>query len=148
MEYLQVDDHIHLERIKHSLAMVIFSAIDSNRSYLRKWLPFVDQTRKLADTEIFIKTAIAKPASERDDIYSIWYKGEFAGLIAYKDSDRINCKTEIGYWLIEKHQGKGIMTKATSKLVDFAFRNLNMNRVQIKVAVGNQKSSAIPKRLN
>lgn len=145
MEYLQVDDKIRLERIHILLAPTIFSAIEANRSFLRRWLPFVDQTRKLSDTEHFIKLIINAP--ETDDVYSIFYDGEFAGLIAYKDSDKLNHKTEIGYWLIERMQGKGIMTKSVSKLVDFAFRNLAMNRVQIKVAVGNKKSAAIPKRL-
>jgi ribosomal-protein-serine acetyltransferase len=148
MEYLQVDDNIHLERIKQILATVIFSAIEENRSFLRKWLPFIDQTRKVSDTEGFIRSVLDKPFAERDEVYTIWYKGEFVGLIAYKDTDRFNCKTELGYWMVEKFQGNGIMTKAASKLIDFAFRNLNMNRVQIKVAVGNLKSSGIPKRLN
>lgn len=127
------------------MAQTIYTAIDENRIYLRKWLPFIDQTRKLLDTEHFIKSVLSD--HESDDVYSIIYDGEFAGLIAYKDSDKMNHKTEIGYWLIEKMQGKGIITKSVSKLVDFAFRNLNMNRVQIKVAVGNHKSAAVPKRL-
>jgi ribosomal-protein-serine acetyltransferase len=148
MEYLQVDDDIHLETVKLSLAPIIFSAIESNRTFLKKWLPFIDQTRKISDTEDFINSVLDKPFKQRDNVYAIWYKGEFAGLIAYKDTDRMNCKTELGYWMIEKFQGKGIMTKSVSKLIDFAFRNLNMNRIQIKVATGNFKSAAIPKRLN
>ncbi|NQU84306.1 MAG: GNAT family N-acetyltransferase [Mariniphaga sp.] len=148
MEYLRIDDHLQLERIKLSYAEIIFEAINKNRTFLKKWLPFVDQTRKVSDTEDFIKSVLNIPLTKRDEIYSIWYKGEFAGLIAYKETDHLNCKTELGYWLIESFQGKGIMTKSVSKLVDFAFRNLNLNRVQIKVAVGNEKSSAIAKRLN
>jgi len=77
----------------------------------------------------------------------IWFKGEFAGLIGFKDTDPVNKKTELGYWIIEKMQGKGIVTNAVKKLVDYSFQNLKMNRVQIKVAVGNRRSSAIPKRL-
>jgi len=33
------------------------------------------------------------------------------------------------------------------KLVEFAFRNMEMNRVQIRCGVGNHKSAAIPRRL-
>ncbi|HOI48205.1 MAG TPA: GNAT family protein [Prolixibacteraceae bacterium] len=147
MEYLHLDDDLHLERIKPGHATTIFGAIDRDREYLRKWLPFVDQTRKLADTENFIRLLGIDSGKERDDVYCIWYKGEFAGLIGYKDSDPINHKTEIGYWLARHMQGKGIMTRCVEKLTDFAFRNLKRNRVQIKVAVGNAKSAAIPKRL-
>ena len=148
MEYLRIEDSLYLERIKPSLAPVIFGAIDANRESLRRWLPFVDQTQNVRDTETFINSVVEKSPADYNEVYSIWYREEFAGLIAYKDTDRINRKTELGYWIVEKFRGKGIMTKSVIKLIDFAFRKLNINRIQIKVAVGNLKSSAIPKRLN
>ena len=39
------------------------------------------------------------------------------------------------------------MTRATKTLIDFAFNNLNLNRVQFSCAVDNKKSCAIPERL-
>jgi ribosomal-protein-serine acetyltransferase len=126
---------------------IVFNSIDQNRKFLRKWLPFVDFTIKQSDTEKFIRSILDKPKASKDEVYAIWYKFEFAGLIGFKDTDYINDKTEIGYWLIEKMTGKGIATKATLKLVNLAFRNMEMNRVQIKCGIGNLKSSAIPRRL-
>lgn len=145
MEYLMVNDHIHLQQLRMAHAGIIFETIDRDRNYLRRWLPFVDQTRKPEDTKDFIKQL--QQNLRNDYVYTIWYKGDFAGLSGYKDSDPVNQRTEIGYWLAENMQGKGIMIQTVKKLVDFAFRNLNRNRVQIKVAIGNHKSSAIPKKL-
>jgi len=147
MEKLIIDDRQFLERIALSHVELIFNAIDQNRRFLRKWLPFVDFTNKLADTERFVRSLLEKSAANRDEVYVIWYKHEFAGLIGFKDKDRINDKIEIGYWLIEKMTGKGIATAATRKMVNLAFRNMDMNRVQIRCGVENDKSSAIPKRL-
>jgi ribosomal-protein-serine acetyltransferase len=145
MEYLMVNEHIHLQQLRVAHAGIIFETIDRDRNYLRRWLPFVDQTRKPEDTKDFIKQL--QQNLRNDYVYTIWYKGDFAGLAGYKDSDPVNQRTEIGYWLAENMQGKGIMIQTVKKLVDFAFRNLNRNRVQVKVAVGNHKSSAIPKKL-
>jgi ribosomal-protein-serine acetyltransferase len=39
------------------------------------------------------------------------------------------------------------MTAAVKALCDFAFQELNMNRIQIKCAVGNEPSKRIPRRL-
>lgn len=147
MEKLIIDDRQFLERIALSHVELIFNAIDQNRKFLRKWLPFVDFTNKVADTERFVRSLLEKSAANRDEVYVIWYKHEFAGLIGFKDKDRINDKIEIGYWLIEKMTGKGIATAATRKMVNLAFRNMDMNRVQIRCGVENDKSSAIPKRL-
>ena len=80
-------------------------------------------------------------------MYAIWYNMEFSGLIGFKDTDWANNKTELGYWLAEKMQGKGIITRCSSALVKYAFKKLGMNRIQIKVAKGNEKSEAIPARL-
>ena len=39
------------------------------------------------------------------------------------------------------------MTKACRALIRYAFEQLQLNRVEIRVAVGNYKSRAIPERL-
>lgn len=147
MEHIRIDEYLRLESIKMSMANTIFETINNERSFLRKWLPFVESTKKLSDTEQFIKSVIRQKNSRKDEIYTIWYKEEFAGLIGFKETDWINRKTELGYWISEKMQGKGIVSKAVNELLRFSFQKLKMNRVQIKVAVGNEKSSKIPKRL-
>lgn len=147
MESLTINNHLFLETISLSHVGLIFNAIDQNRNFLRKWLPFIDFTLEEADTEQFVRSILEKPSSQRDEVFVIWYKYEFAGLIGFKDADRVNHKIEIGYWLIEKMTGKGIVTAATTKMLAIAFRDLNMNRVQIRCGVGNEKSSAIPRRL-
>lgn len=147
MEKLTINDNQFLEKLSISHVESLFNTIDQNRKFLRKWLPFVDFTNKIADTERFVRSILEKPVDKRDEVYVIWYKYEFAGLIGFKDADRINDKIEIGYWLTEKMTGKGIATLAVHKMVNLAFRNMDMNRVQIRCGVGNVKSSAIPRRL-
>jgi ribosomal-protein-serine acetyltransferase len=146
MEHIRVDNNIRLENIKPSMAQVIFETIDRDRNYLRNWLPFVDSSKQVSDTEAFI-ASVTNKSNTKDIIYSIWYKEEFAGLIGFKDSDWINRKTEIGYWLAERMQGKGIITSCAEILIKYAFHKLKLNRIQIKVAEKNTRSSSIPKKL-
>ena len=47
----------------------------------------------------------------------------------------------------KSHQGKGIMTRVVKALIDYAFDQLALNRVEILVAFNNIKSRAIPERL-
>jgi ribosomal-protein-serine acetyltransferase len=147
MEYLHIDDDLHLAALKFSHAPLVYLAIEENRKYLRRWLPFVDQTRRKEDTETYIRMLLSEKEKSENEVFTIWHKGDFAGLAGFKDMDFVNHKAEIGYWLIEKMQGRGIMTRTVRKMIDYGFRNLNFNRIQIKVAVGNQKSAAIPVRL-
>jgi ribosomal-protein-serine acetyltransferase len=147
MEHIPVNKSIRLETVKLSMASVIFDTIERDRKHLQTWLPFVEMTQKISDTEKFIQSIVNQPPGKKDDIYSIWFNEEFAGLIGFKDTDWINKKTELGYWLAENMQGKGIVTLCLRKLIRYTFQKLKLNRIQIKVAVGNTKSAAIPKKL-
>ena len=146
MEHIRINDKIRLEEIKLSMAKVIFDTIERDRDYLMEWLPFVEMTKQVSDTESFIKSVI-NGSSIKNSIYSIWYKEEFAGLIGFKDTDWVNRKTELGYWLAKPMQGKGIVLTCVKKLINYAFISQKLNRVQIKVAEKNTKSEAIPIRL-
>lgn len=143
MEHIRVSDKIRLEEIKLSMAQVIFDTINNDREYLQEWLPFVEFTKRVEDTEAFISSMMSL-RNKKDNIYSIWYKEKFAGLIGFKDTDWVNRKTEIGYWLAEKMQKKGIISNCIEKLIKYAFKSQKMHRIQIKVAEGNTKSEAIP----
>ena len=147
MNKLVVNKNVKLEKLKYSHAFQIFQAIDQNREFLSKWLPFVQQTYTQEDTEAFVRSVIADNTDHREEIFVVWYGDYFAGLIGLKYTDHLNLKTEIGYWLVNSMTGKGIMTNSVKTLIDYIFSVMNMNRVQIKCGVGNDKSSAIPKRL-
>lgn len=147
MEKLIVNSKIALEPLKFSHAFQMFQAIDQNRAFLSPWLPFVQDTETQEDTESFIQSVTSVAPKDRDEVFVIWYNNRFAGLIGFKDTDRVNRKTEIGYWLIESMTGKGIIALSTKSLIEFAFSHLKMNRIVIRCGVGNYKSSAVPKRL-
>jgi RimJ/RimL family protein N-acetyltransferase len=80
-------------------------------------------------------------------VAGIWYEGRLAGVIGYHALDWENRTTEVGYWLGEEQQGKGLVTAACRALVDHAFGELGLNRVVISCATENKKSCAIPERL-
>jgi len=147
MDHLRVNPKVRLEAVNLSMAPVIFETIDRDRDFLIQWLPFVEYTQKISDTENFINSLAAQPGKKRDEVFAIWYKEEFAGLVGFKDTDWVNRKTELGYWLAQNMQGKGIITSSVEKLIGYAFKKLKMNRIQIKVAKGNSKSAAIPIKL-
>lgn len=144
---IRVNEHIVLKELSRSDAADIFYTINAERSYLGKWLPFVAYTKQPADTDAFVESVIGTPEENREFVFVIRYDDEFAGIIGFKDTDKINRKTEIGYWLSEHFQKKGIITLSLEQLLKLAFEKLDINRVQIRCAVGNTASSNIPKRL-
>ena len=128
-------------------ASVIWQAIDSHRDYLVTWLPFVAHLKREEDEEAFLAGVLAVPYAERNLVFIIEKDGEFCGLVGFVTTDLDNHRTEIGYWLLPEYQGKGVMTRCVDLLCRWAVENRSMNRIQIRCAVGNRPSNAIPCRL-
>lgn len=144
---LNIDNSTTLKQLKLSDSTDIFNLINNERDYLGKWLPFVAITKKVTDTEQFIKSIIETPDEKREYVFAIRRDNKFIGLIGFKDTDRSNAKTEIGYWLSEAYQKQGIITNAVKELCNFAFTTLNINRVVIKCAKENIPSINVANRL-
>ena len=128
-------------------AQAIFEAIDRNRDDLRRWLPFVDGLKTVADEQQFLHPILATPYEKREPVFVLKHGTELCGLIGFHFTDSANHRTEIGYWLLPAYRGKGIVTHAVRFLCRWAFQERGMNRIQIRCAVGNQPSNAIPRRL-
>jgi ribosomal-protein-serine acetyltransferase len=142
-----VSDNLTIKLLRQESAGIVFEAIDLYRLQLRTWLPFVDNTRKVEDTEAFINSVLSASGQKRDVIYEIWYDNLFAGIIAIKEIDEWNKRAELGYWLIPTFEGQGIMTACCKAIINFSFTKLGLNRIQIKAGLGNAHSSRIPERL-
>jgi len=150
MKQITVNNDIKLKSIELSDAEILFKTVDANREFLRTWLPFIDYVNKVEDEENFIKILLTPNDVWGEDVFLIYYRESFSGLISLKFNrlDRPNKKAEIGYWLAEAFQGKGIMTECCRRLIEYAFKELDLNRVQIKIASGNMPSIRVAERLN
>ena len=144
---IRIDDDTELRIYEERHAQELFDLVDRNRRYLREWLPWLDYETSVEDSKAFIKNALQQFANNEGFQMGIWYRGKLAGGIGYHQIDWANRKVEIGYWLGESFQGKGLMTKACRMLVTYAFKELGLNKVEIHCATGNIRSCAIPKRL-
>lgn len=147
MKIIVLDEFTVLQQVQLTDVPEIFHTIDSQREYMGRWLTFVEHTECEDDTRAVVELMVSVPPENMAYTFVIRQHGEFAGLIGLKDTDRMNIRTEIGYWLSEPFQGRGIMTSAVRALCGFVFDELSLNRVQIKCAVGNMPSNRIPQRL-
>jgi len=69
------------------------------------------------------------------------------GVIGYNQIDQGLAKVSIGYWLAERWQGNGIITRACQALVHHAFEEMGMEKVEISAALENEPSRAVCERL-
>jgi ribosomal-protein-serine acetyltransferase len=144
---LKVTDEIVLKVVEEQHAQGLFNLTDVNRQHLRKWLPWVDQTRFVADTSAFIALCSRQVSENNGFQVVIYFQDRLCGMIGHHGIDRPNRSTSMGYWLDASHQGKGIMTASCRAMINHAFRDLDLHRVVIRCATENRRSRAIPERL-
>ena len=138
---------VELRLLEERHAPAVYARIDRDRDYLREWLPFVDATTNEDDTLSFIRASLEQFSSNEGFAAGIWSNGELAGVIGTRKIDWLNRRVEVGYWIGREFQGQGIVTGACRVVVDHLLCELELNRVEIQCAAGNEKSAAIPRRL-
>jgi ribosomal-protein-serine acetyltransferase len=143
----KVNEQTELRLVDRQQTEELFHLLDSNRSYLRVWHPWVDLMRSTAEVEKLVAAWQQQYANNRGFCASIWYQGQLCGAINHLNVDWLNRTTTLSYWLDAQLQGKGIMTNSCRAFVAHAFNAWKLNRITIECAPENTRSRAIAERL-
>ena len=143
----KINPGLELRLLQPQDAATLFALVDANRAALREWLPWVDGTVKVADSEKFIAGALRDRAATRAFTSGIWSSGRLVGLIGHNRIDWANRIAFPGWWLVPEAQGQGIMTQCCQAVFAHAFEQLRVNRIVVGVATGNLRGQAIVRRL-
>ena len=127
-------------------ARELHALIEENRARLSRWLPWA-AAQTSEDTLEFIHRTRAQLAGNDGFQTAVVCDGKIGGMIGYVGVNWQHRSTTLGYWLGEEYQGRGTMTGAVAALVDHAISVWDLNRVEIRAAVENGPSRAIPERL-
>lgn len=140
-----------------------FPEFEAKDFYLREIIPNLDAENFLKyinhnEVKKFISkddlpTNLAKAEAELQYWANLFiYRRSFFWAIADKKTEDIigtvgfnsysvsNKRAEISYDLDYQYWGKGIMQKSLQLIIDFAFKKLNIKRIQATVAYNNQRS--------
>ncbi|MBK8608790.1 MAG: GNAT family N-acetyltransferase [Chitinophagaceae bacterium] len=144
---IQVDENISLEFLEEIHAEALLKLVNDNRTYLREWLPWVDGMQTVVNFRQYISNSKKQAADGTDFGYAIMVDRNIVGRIGLHHINQQNKIGEIGYWLADGMQGRGIITGCCKALIKYGFTELGLNRIEIKCGVGNDKSRAIAEKL-
>ncbi len=144
---LLVRENIILRTLEDADAQEFFDITKKNNTYLRKWLGWLDDDMTVEDTKKYIQESNKRFENKEGLDLGIFYEGKQIGGIGLFPWDTANKKISIAYWLVEEYQSKGIMTDSLKKVIEYAFTEMGLNRIEVTVALENVKSSALPKKL-
>lgn len=128
-------------------AAVLFALTNKNRTYLKRWLPWLDRTTAPDDSLRFVEGCRDRYANREALEAGLFSANKLVGMIGFNTIDWTARRSEIGYWIDAEYQGRGLVTQGCSTLIAHGFNALDLNRIEIRCATGNDRSRAIAERM-
>lgn len=103
----------------------------------------------IAQAHAFIEQSLADCAGGTGLRFAITLRetDEFIGSIKLYDFFDQNRRCDIGYALLPSHWGKGYLAEAMTALLDYAFLDLNLNRIEADIDPRNDASARLLERM-
>ena len=118
-----------------------------NREHLQTYMQWMTPEYSIENARKFVVEAIKNRLDKKTLGLALVRDGHVIGSTGFNRLDWNARVCEIGYWIDKDEEGKGIVTRACRAMIEYAFDELEMNRVEIRFSTENTKSAAIPERL-
>ena len=142
----QLDDEVILRRFIPEDAGKVFETVCRNAEHLTEFMHWMVPDYSLKMAEVFIDRSTIAANIKESLGYGFFRNDRLIGSIGFVHFDWKSRKTEIGYWIDRAEQGKGLVSKASKLLIEVAFNDFDMNRIEIRCSTLNERSAAIPRR--
>ncbi|MFI5171990.1 MAG: GNAT family N-acetyltransferase [Chitinophagales bacterium] len=126
-----------------------FNLIDRNRKRLETFFAgTVALTKNIEATKIHLDDIISKQTIGNFYSFVVIEKnsGNIIGSIQIKSLDWNIPKGEIGYYIDEAYEGKGITTKAVAKIIEYGFQNLKLAKLFLRANSENKGSVKVAEK--
>lgn len=144
---LALTDDVELRGLEPWQGDVFAAHLDANRAHLTRWLPWVESIVDVQSAAAWLQNYADKQSRDAGRIYGIWRGDELIGGVLFRTFDTEAGAAEIGCWLAQGAEGKGLMTAAARTLLNWAFEVRGLIRVYWQTATDNTRSIAVAKRL-
>ncbi|CAL9635417.1 GNAT family N-acetyltransferase [Streptomyces sp. enrichment culture] len=144
---LPLGDRALLRPLEPWQATEFLAHIDRARPGVDPWIPWATFSTDLASATATLQRYADRQAEDTGRIYGIWSDGTLVGGVMFTRFDSAAGVCEIGCWSEPAGEGRGLVTRACRALIDWAFRERGMSRVEWWVASGNTRSIAVARRL-
>ncbi|RTZ18147.1 N-acetyltransferase [Vibrio aquaticus] len=143
----RIDDELSIALVQESFAADYADIVYDQINYLSQWLAWPKICNREQDFRLFLQRVLHEYAEGKSMTCAIVYKGNIVGNCSFNTINHDTKCAEVGYWLSQDHQGKGIITRVVQHLINIAFNDFDMKKVQLSAAVDNLPSRRVAERV-
>jgi ribosomal-protein-serine acetyltransferase len=112
------------------------------------WMPWCHDQYTVADAEAWIQLTIQNMNSDIAYDFGI-FTGDgktLLGGVGLNQINRLHNFGNVGYWVRQSRQGKGVASRAAREMIRFGFDEKKMTRLEIVAAEGNLPSCRVAEK--
>jgi RimJ/RimL family protein N-acetyltransferase len=147
MYAISLGDGAELRPLEVWHAEEVLANIDRGREFIGRHVGLPDVVADLDGARAWLRAYADKRAADGGSLHGIWQDGTLVGGLLFRVWDTPSGVCEAGCWLEPAAAGRGLVTRGMRLLLDWAFGERGMHRVEWHVAPGNQPSINVARRL-
>ncbi len=144
---IPLGDGAELRPLEPWQAEEFLAHMDRGREFVGRHIGLADVTSDLDSARAWLQSYADKAAADAGRLYGIWLDGTLVGGVLFRVFDAVHGTCEAGCWLEPSAAGRGLVTRAARTIIDWAFRERGMHRVEWHASSENTASIRVAQRL-
>ncbi|SCL71879.1 Protein N-acetyltransferase, RimJ/RimL family [Micromonospora citrea] len=121
--------------------------LDRAREHIAPWVSPSFVARDVGEARAVLRRFADKRAQDGGGIWGIWLDDVLVGGVMFVSFDTALGVCEAGCWLEPGAQGRGLITRAAERVIDWAVEERGIARVEWRTKSRNERSIAVARRL-
>ena len=143
------DGDIMIRPLRAEDAPALYAAVQDSVESLSYWFPWCSPAYSLADAQARVARSTVTWKRGTEYGFGIFDAGGGAlvGMVGLSDLHDVMRSANLGYWVGERHRGRGVATRAASMIAAIAFEHLGLVRLELVMLPHNVASRRVAERL-
>ncbi|NEA48543.1 GNAT family protein [Streptomyces sp. SID10815] len=141
------EDGARLRPLEPWHAEEFLAHLDRGREFITRHIPFGAHATDLDSARALLQAYADKHAAGTGFLHGLWLDGVLVGGLLFRIFGTASGTCEIGCWLEPAGTGRGLVARGARVLIDWAFEERGMHRVEWHASSANEPSVNAARRL-
>ena len=142
--------NVIIRTYKEDDTALLYEAVAESIPELSEWMPWCNQNYTANESLAWVISREKAWKEKVEYSFAVEHKNskKFLGAVGLNHIDQYYRIANLGYWMRTSETSKGYTSEAALLLAQFGFQKLNLNRIEIVIAVENIKSQKVAEKVH
>ncbi|MFF2504615.1 GNAT family N-acetyltransferase [Streptomyces sp. NPDC058067] len=141
------DDGAELRPMETWHAEQFLAHLERGREFIGQHIGFGAHVTDVESARALLRSYADKRAADTGSMHGLWLDGTLVGGVIFRIFDAEHGTCEAGCWLEPSAAGRGLVTRGTRVLIDWAVEERGIHRVEWVASSANEPSLNVARRL-